>query len=117
MPYAGQWPYEVHLYPNRRHRDLASLDEAELDSLAVIYLDLLQRFDRLFETPAPYVAAWHQAPVGPVGRDFAMHLELFTNRRTSATLKQLAGTELGMEVFSNDVIPEQAAQRLRQAAV
>jgi UDPglucose--hexose-1-phosphate uridylyltransferase len=117
VPYAAQWPYEVHLYPNRQHRDLTSLDDAELDSLATIYLDLLQRFDRLFDTPAPYVAAWHQAPAGPAGRDFAMHLELFTNRRTSTTLKHLAGTEIGMAVFSNDVVPEQAAERLRQLAV
>jgi UDPglucose--hexose-1-phosphate uridylyltransferase len=117
VPYAAQWPYEVHLYPNRRHRDLTSLDDVELDSLATIYLDLLQRFDRLFDTPAPYVAAWHQAPVGPAGRDFALHLELFTNRRTSTTLKHLAGTEIGMAVFSNDVVPEQAAERLRQVAL
>ena len=117
VPYAAQWPYEVHLYPNRRHRDLTSLDDVELDSLATIYLDLLQRFDRLFDTRAPYVAAWHQAPAGPAGRDFAMHLELFTNRRTSTTLKHLAGTELGMAVFSNDVVPEQAARRLREVAI
>ena len=117
VPYAAQWPYEVHLYPNRRHRDLTSLDDVELDSLATIYLDLLQRFDRLFDTAAPYVAAWHQAPVGPAGDDFAMHLELFTNRRTSTTLKHLAGTEIGMAVFSNDVVPEHAAERLRQVAV
>jgi UDPglucose--hexose-1-phosphate uridylyltransferase len=117
VPYAAQWPYEVHLYPNRRHRDLTSLDEVELDSLAAIYLDLLQRFDRLFDAPAPYVAAWHQAPAGPAGRDFAMHLELFTNRRTPTTLKHLAGTEIGVAVFSNDVVPEQAAERLRKVAV
>jgi UDPglucose--hexose-1-phosphate uridylyltransferase len=117
VPYAARWPYEVHLYPNRRHRDLTDLDDAELDSLGVIYLDLLQRFDRLFDRPAPYVAAWHQAPAGPVGDGFATHLELFTNRRSNTRLKHLAGTEIGMDAFSNDIGPEAAAARLRELAV
>ena len=48
--------------------------------------------------------------------DFALHLELFTIRRTSGKLKFLAGSESGMSVFINDVPPEAAAQRLREVA-
>jgi hypothetical protein len=48
--------------------------------------------------------------------DFALHLELFTIRRTSGKLKFLAGSESGMSVFINDVPPETAAQRLREVA-
>ncbi len=36
-------------------------------------------------------------------------------RRAADKLKYLAGTESGMGVWINDVVPEQAAQRLRQA--
>ena len=116
VPYAARWPYEVHLYPNRRHADLTGLDEAECDAFPEIYLDLLRRFDQLFDTPAPYIAAWHQAPAHDGGRDFALHLELFTNRRSSGKLKYLAGSEAGMDVFANDITPEQAAKRLRALA-
>jgi UDPglucose--hexose-1-phosphate uridylyltransferase len=116
VPYAARWPYEVHLYPVRRHSDLTGLDEAERDGFAPIYLDLLRRFDRLFDAPAPYIAAWHQAPAHDGGRDFALHLELFTNRRSSGKLKYLAGSEAGMDVFANDISPEQAAKRLRTLA-
>jgi UDPglucose--hexose-1-phosphate uridylyltransferase len=116
VPYAARWPYEVHLYPNRRHADLTGLDESERASFPAIYLDLLRRFDRLFDTPAPYIAAWHQAPAHDGGRDFALHLELFTNRRSSGKLKYLAGSEAGMDVFANDIAPEQAAKRLRSLA-
>jgi UDPglucose--hexose-1-phosphate uridylyltransferase len=116
VPYAARWPYEVHLYPVRRHADLTGLDDAERDAFAPIYLDLLRRFDRLFDTPAPYIAAWHQAPAHDGGRDFALHLELFTNRRSSGKLKYLAGSEAGMDVFANDISPEQAAKRLRALA-
>ncbi|MCF6522252.1 galactose-1-phosphate uridylyltransferase [Streptomyces sp. JJ36] len=120
VPYAARWPYEVHLHPRRRVPDLPALDEAARAEFPRIYLDLLRRFDRIFgpeEPPTPYISAWHQAPVAAAGRqDFALHLELFTIRRTSGKLKYLAGSESGMNVFINDVPPEAAAQRLREVA-
>ncbi|MFE4665103.1 galactose-1-phosphate uridylyltransferase [Streptomyces sp. NPDC056716] len=126
VPYAAHWPYEVHLYPRRRVPDLPALDEAARTEFPHIYLELLKRFDRIFgpgEPPTPYIAAWHQAPFGQLADfegvsrdDFALHLELFTVRRTSGKLKYLAGSESGMSVFINDVPPERAAERLREVA-
>ncbi|MGQ4714297.1 galactose-1-phosphate uridylyltransferase [Streptomyces anulatus] len=120
VPYAAHWPYEVHLYPRRRVPDLRELDEEARTEFPQVYLELLRRFDRIFgpgEPPTPYISAWHQAPFGVPGReDFALHLELFTIRRTSGKLKFLAGSESGMSVFINDVPPEAAAQRLREVA-
>ena len=132
VPYAAHWPYEVHLYPNRRVTDLTALTEAERAEFPGVYLDLLRRFDRLFveaghatqASPTPYIAAWHQAPVRQSAAggsrtsasELALHLELFTVRRTVNKLKYLAGSESGMDVFINDVPPEAAAQRLREVA-
>jgi UDPglucose--hexose-1-phosphate uridylyltransferase len=126
VPYAAHWPYEVHLYPRRRVPDLLGLDEAARTEFPQVYLELLRRFDRIFgegEPPTPYIAAWHQAPFGALEEfdgvsrdDFALHLELFTIRRTSGKLKFLAGSESGMNVFINDVPPEAAAVRLREVA-
>lgn len=126
VPYAAHWPYEVHLYPKRRVPDLLGLDEAARTEFPQVYLELLKRFDRIFgegEPPTPYIAAWHQAPFGALEEfdgvtrdDFALHLELFTIRRTSGKLKFLAGSESGMNVFINDVPPERAAERLREVA-
>lgn len=120
VPYAAHWPYEVHLYPIRRVPDLRSLDEPARAEFPSVYLELLRRLDRIFgsgEPPTPYVSAWHQAPFHATGReDFALHLELFTVRRTSGKLKFLAGSESGMSVFINDVPPETAAERLREVA-
>ncbi|EFF91497.1 MULTISPECIES: galactose-1-phosphate uridylyltransferase [unclassified Streptomyces] len=126
VPYAAHWPYEVHLYPKRRVPDLLALDEAARTEFPQVYLELLRRFDRIFgdgEPPTPYIAAWHQAPFGALAKfegvvreDFALHLELFTIRRTSGKLKFLAGSESGMNVFINDVPPERAAERLREVA-
>jgi UDPglucose--hexose-1-phosphate uridylyltransferase len=126
VPYAAHWPYEVHLYPRRRVPDLTALDDAARTEFPQMYLELLKRFDRIFgegEPPTPYIAAWHQAPFGKGGEvsradraEFALHLELFTIRRTSGKLKFLAGSESGMNVFINDVPPEAAAERLREVA-
>jgi UDPglucose--hexose-1-phosphate uridylyltransferase len=114
VPHAARWPYEVHCYPNRRVPDLASLAPAERADLAVVQLDLLGRFARLFDQPAPYISGWHQAPAGAGREDFALHLELFTLRRSNDKLKYLAGSESGMDAFANDILPEQAAARLRE---
>ncbi len=114
VPHAARWPYELHCYPIRRVPDLASLLPAERAELADFQLDLLGRFSRLFAGPAPYVWGWHQAPAR-VGRDaLALHLELFTPRRSDDKLKYLAGSESGMDAFANDIVPEQAAERLRR---
>ncbi|MGW5117906.1 galactose-1-phosphate uridylyltransferase [Streptomyces noursei] len=120
VPYAAHWPYEVHLYPKRRVPDLLALDEPARTEFPQIYLEVLRRFDRIFgpeAPPTPYISAWHQAPVHAVDRSqFALHLELFTVRRTPGKLKFLAGSESGMNVFINDVPPEAAAERLREVA-
>ncbi|MFG2495071.1 galactose-1-phosphate uridylyltransferase [Streptomyces caniferus] len=139
VPHAAHWPYEVHLYPKHRVPDLLALDDAARTEFPQIYLEVLRRFDRIFGAEGerdsgqhrggehgpraagaartPYIAAWHQAPLRAEHREeFALHLELFTIRRTSGKLKFLAGSESGMNVFINDVPPEAAAQRLREVA-
>ena len=117
VPPAARWPYEVLIFPARRVPDLAALDDAARAAFGDLYLDVLRRFDRLFDTPAPYIAAWHQAPVtdAVARRDFGLHLQVFTVRRAPGKLKYLAGTESGMGVWVNDIVPETAARRLREA--
>ncbi|MCA1222791.1 galactose-1-phosphate uridylyltransferase [Streptomyces sp. 8L] len=120
VPYAAHWPYEVHLYPRVRVADLRGLEEGARAEFPGVYLELLRRFDRIFgpdQPHTPYISAWHQAPFRAPGReDYALHLELFTIRRTLGKLKYLAGSESGMSVFINDVPPEAAAARLREVA-
>jgi UDPglucose--hexose-1-phosphate uridylyltransferase len=117
VPPAARWPYEVLIFPARRVPDLAALDEPARASFGELYLDILRRFDRLFDGPAPYIAAWHQAPVTDEAarREFGLHLQVLTVRRAPGKLKYLAGTESGMGVWVNDIVPEAAARRLREA--
>ncbi|MBV2367159.1 galactose-1-phosphate uridylyltransferase [Streptomonospora nanhaiensis] len=124
VPAAARWPYEVRLFPLRRVPLLTALSDTERDDLALVYLDLLRAFDNLFRDgdpaapPTPYIAAWHQAPVGADGApdpEFGLHLQLFTLRRAPGKLKYLAGSESGMAAWINDVAPEAAAERIRAA--
>jgi UDPglucose--hexose-1-phosphate uridylyltransferase len=99
--------------------DIPALTDAERDDFAKVYLDVLARFDALYDLPLPYVAAWQQAPVASVDgtdSDLAyLHLRLCSIRRAPGKLKYLAGSELGAGAFLNDVLPEDVAQRLRGA--
>lgn len=115
VPFAARWPFQVQIHPRRHVADLAELDDAERDDLARVYLQVLRRLDGLFGLKMPYIAAWHQAPVGelrPFGR---LHLDLFTSRRAPDKLKFLAGSEAAMGAFINDIAPEDAARMLREA--
>lgn len=118
VPYAARWPVEVHLYPHRQVPDLPELTDPERDDLARVYLDVLDRLDRLYgePEPLPYVAGVHQAPVR-ADRDVAyLHLRVHSVRRAPGKLKYLAGSESGMGTFVSDVLPEEVAARLRELA-
>lgn len=115
VPFAARWPLEVHLMPHRHVADLAETTDAERDELAPLYLRLLRGVDALYDTPTPYIAAWHQAPVH-VGRDSVrLHLQLTSPRRAADKLKFLAGSEAAMWAWAAEVTPEQGAARLRDA--
>ena len=115
VPAAARWPVEVHLAPHRDVPDLAALDDAERDELAVVYLDLLGRLDRFFPEVdrLPYIAGWHQAPVHDRRELGRLHLQAFSVLRAPGKLKYLAGSESGMGAWVNDRTPERIADRLR----
>lgn len=115
VAFAARWPLEVQLMPHRHVPDFAALNDAERDELAPLYLRLLRGVDALYDSPTPYIAAWHQAPVD-VGRDVVrLRLELTSPRRTADKLKFLAGSEAAMGAWTAEILPEVAAQRLRTA--
>jgi len=113
VPFAARWPIEVHLMPHRHVPDFAEATDAERDELAGLYLRLLRGIDALYDTPTPYIAAWHQAPVNVARDTVRMHLEITSPRRAADKLKFLAGSEAAMGAWIGDIPPEDAAARLR----
>lgn len=116
VPAASRWPVEVHLAPRRDVADLAELTGAERDELAVVYRGLLRGVDAFFEgvDEVPYIAAWHQAPVGADRELGRLHLQLFSMMRSPGRMKFLAGSESAMGAWINDTTPERIADRMRE---
>ena len=114
VPFAARWPLEVHVLPHRHVPDFAATSAAERDELATLYLRLLRGIDALYDTPTPYIAAWHQAPV-TVGRDeVRLMLQVTSPRRAADRLKYLAGSEAAMGAWVGDVPPEKQAAMIRE---
>ncbi|TDO36443.1 UDPglucose--hexose-1-phosphate uridylyltransferase [Kribbella sp. VKM Ac-2527] len=114
VPEAARWPVEVHLYPHRQVADIAELSTDERDDFAELYLDVLSRFDGLYDDRLPYIAAWHAAPVRADRELGYLHLELLSIRRAADKIKYLAGSESGMGAFISDTRPEEVAETLRK---
>jgi len=113
VPAAPRYPYEVHVYPRRHVPDLPALTESELTELMALQVELLRRYERLFDKPIPYMACWHQAPVR-VGRDLShLSLQIMSPQRAPNTLKFFASSESGMHAYTMDVLPESIAARFR----
>src|SRR5207244_2180480 len=95
----------VYVVENRReeirvtlihHRGgLTDLDAQDDESFARNLKGLLQKYDRLFAKPLPYVMAMHQRPPGRAARHHHFHIEFYPPNRTRDKLKYLAGSELG----------------------
>ncbi|TFB60140.1 galactose-1-phosphate uridylyltransferase [Cryobacterium sp. TMT2-17-1] len=115
VPFAARWPIEVHMLPHRHVPDFAATSLAERDELAVLFRRLLRGIDALYDTPTPYIAAWHQAPVSVRRDEIRLMLQVTSPRRAADRLKFLAGSEAAMGAWIGDVTPEQAADNIRRA--
>lgn len=113
VPFAARWPLEIHLLPHRHVPDLAGLTAAERDDLAPLYRRLVRSLDALYDTPTPYIAAWHQAPVRSHRDSVRLMLQITSPRRAADKLKYLAGSEAAMGAFIGDVTPEAQAAFIR----
>ena len=113
VPFFARWPYEVHLAPVAHRGGFADLDPGEDESFARILKGLLQKYDRLFDKPLPYVMAMHQRPPGRGGGQHHFHVEFYPPNRSRDKLKYLAGSELGAGAFILDARAEDSAAELR----
>jgi UDPglucose--hexose-1-phosphate uridylyltransferase len=96
--------------------DLPTLGDAGRDGLATLLVDVLERMDRLFDLPIPYMLWVHQRPFD--GGDWPqarLHVEIVSPWRSAGVPRFVAAGELGSGVFYNPVRPEVAAQALRDA--
>ena len=114
VPAAARWPFEVHVAPHRQVPDIPALDDAERDAFGPLYLEVLRRFDGLFDLPMPYISAWHQAPVRRRPRAGHLHLQLFSIRRAHGQAEVSGRLGVRRWASSSTTSPRSsAAERLR----
>ena len=112
VPPFAMYPYEIWIAPRRRVASPDALNEVERDGLARALGDAVRRLDALFASPMPYILTVQTAPAG-FEDTFHMTIEIRPFRRDVGKLKYLAGVEQGAGVFLVDVLPEDAAAKLR----
>jgi UDPglucose--hexose-1-phosphate uridylyltransferase len=113
VPFAARWPIEIHLLPHRHVQHIGQLSTDEREELANIYSNLLGALDRIYDSPTPYISAWHQAPLVAGGEKIRLQLQITSPRRGADKLKYLAGSEAAMGAFITDNSAEDAAEMIR----
>jgi UDPglucose--hexose-1-phosphate uridylyltransferase len=121
VPFWAVWPFEALIVAREPTARLTDLDDAARDDLATVLGDLVRRYDALFGVPFPYSMGWHGAPFESARAEAAeaateawqLHAHVYPPLLRSATVRKfMVGYELLAEP-QRDLLPEEAAERLR----
>ena len=112
-PPFARFPYETWIMPRTSCPGPWALDAGGVESVAEVLGDVVRRLDALFAAPMPYMMSLQAAPRDAMNGPFQFTLQFFPMMRSAGRLKYLAGVEQFSGVFTVDVVPEVAAQRLR----
>ncbi len=114
LPPYVRYPYETHLYPKRHVANLDKMYDEELRDLAQMLLQVINGYNALFDgamAPMPYLLGLHQ-----LGDErFHLHVEILAIGRAPGKLKYAASSESIWGMWTNDSLPVQKAQELREA--
>jgi UDPglucose--hexose-1-phosphate uridylyltransferase len=117
VPFWAVWPFETLLVAKRPAARLSELDPLQRDGLARTLQRLLRRYDALFGQPMPFSMGWHQAPFdGEDPAAWQVHAHFMPPLLEATKRKFMVGYELLSEP-QRDFTPEEAAERLRAAAL
>jgi UDPglucose--hexose-1-phosphate uridylyltransferase len=108
-PFASRFPFEMWLLPRKHAGHFDQQSTEELADLATILKAALGKLSAVLNDPA-YNFYLHTAPLHAADLPhYHWHLEVFPR------LAQLAGFEHGGGMFINPILPEYAAELLREA--
>jgi UDPglucose--hexose-1-phosphate uridylyltransferase len=114
LPPYVRYPYETHLYARRHCANLALMQDEELRDLAAMLLQVVRGYNALFDgamAPMPYLLGLHQL----ADERFHFHVEILAIGRAPGKLKFAASSESVWGMWTNDSLPQQKAQELRDA--
>ena len=119
VPYASAYAYGMRFAPRTHVAGFPALDDGSRADLAALLTDALARYDRLWPAPDPsyrfpYLMWFHQAPAAG-GDEWHLHAHVAPPLRAPGVARYIASAEVGGGTLSNPVVPETAAQALREA--
>jgi UDPglucose--hexose-1-phosphate uridylyltransferase len=117
VPFWAAWPFETLIVAKAPVGRLPDLSSAQRQSLGSALIELLTRYDNLFDYPFPYSMGWHQAPFDGDRHDhWQLHGHVYPPLLRSASVRKfMVGYELLAE-RQRDLTAEEAAERLRAVA-
>lgn len=112
-PPFARFPYETWIVPKFDCPGPWTMQSEQIEDLAYLLGDVVRRLDALFQEEMPYMMSFQAAPRGHAG-PFQFTVQFFPILRDAGRQKFLASVEQFTGVFTVDVPPETAAQRLRE---
>lgn len=116
VPPFTRFPYELWIVPKRFSPNPSALTPAEVNSVATLLARAANTYDAFFGRVCPYVMLVYSAPKG-FEDVFPFHIQFQPLLRAPNKMKFIAGCELGAGSFLVDILPEAAAQNLRNIEV
>jgi UDPglucose--hexose-1-phosphate uridylyltransferase len=107
VPFASAYPYGVLVAPQDHVDGLPALGDGSRDGLAAALVDVVTRYDRLFDRELPYLMWVHHG--------VHVHVHFAPPLRSATAQRYVASGEVGTGTFGNPVAPEAAAAALRDA--
>ena len=107
VPFAAGHPFATLVAPRTHVVDLPSLDGPGRDGLAAALIDIVGRYDRMYDEPLPYLMWVHPG--------VHLHVHFAPMHRAPGVLRYVASAEVGARQLFNPLAPESAASILRQA--
>ena len=113
-PRFARFPYEVWISAQSPVSGPWAFSDEQADGFAALLGDTVRRYDAFFGRETPCMLSLHAAPYGRDGR-FQFTAQFYPLLRAPDRVKYLASVEQSTGVFTVDILPNQAAERLRGA--
>jgi UDPglucose--hexose-1-phosphate uridylyltransferase len=119
IPFFARHTYEVYIIPRRHVARITDLTVEEALAWADIHNKIIVKFDNLYKMSFPNITMLQNAPTQgkPENDLFHFHVEFYPPLRSPDKMKYLAGFESGGGNIINPVLPDEAAGRMREAAM
>ncbi len=115
VPYFARHAFDVFVYPNRHVNFLHQCTRSEMNSFVSTIKQTITSLNSIFEKEISYSLSLHQSPLNTQGSNmFHLYFKLHTPQRNIKSLKLLGAVETSTMTYINGMLPEIAANKIRE---